>query len=55
MWHEIEELEKRAKQEIKNLTRQEELFISKQDRTVIEYPFGKLHPLLILFDGQEFV
>jgi len=54
MWHEIEELEKRAKEEIRNLTRQEELFISEQDRTVIE-AFNTLRNSNIRTIGPELI
>ena len=54
MWHEIEELEKIAKQEIKNLRGQEELFISEQDRTVVE-AFNKLRNSNIRTIGPELI
>ena len=54
MWHEIEELVKKANQEIKNLKRQEELFVSEQDRTVIEV-FNTLRNSNIRTVGPELI
>jgi transposase len=54
MWHEIEELEKVAKLEIKKLTGQQELFFSEQDRTIIS-AFNSLNNSNIRTVGPELI
>ena len=54
MWHEIEELEKVAKLEIKKLTGQQELFFSEQDRAIIS-AFNSLNNSNIRTVGPELI